>query len=95
MSSVTAFPRAKKRGRKVTRGPMADVLRFGPSLAERYARFMSLRCAPEHQEQSIREYLDYSQRMVAAGALTLDSLEDAIERKRDDLHRQLTELETI
>ena len=72
----------------------AQVVQLGSSVAERYAKLMTLEYNPEDRNEAISAYMDFAERLVANG-FTRSDLQHMIEGTRARLIRQLAEINRI
>lgn len=94
-SNLVEFPRGKKRGAKVRKGPRATVhpLRR-ESVASRYAKLMAIEYDPDDRDGVIAEYMDFATRLQQMG-FTHEWLEGMKRSKRERLSRALEALDDI
>lgn len=91
---VHAFPRARKRGRKVVCGPCAPVVEFPDrSPAALYAQLCSLKFMPEDREAAYADQLEFAKRFFANGRLTRETVREMAENKRARLKYELDAIE--
>ena len=93
-ATITRLPVAMKRGRKVTRGPVADIIHVGASVAERFACLLALEHSPDLSEESLDVWRPMTAR-VACHGMTHADINERIRTRRRELQRQLAELDQI
>lgn len=72
----------------------AQVVRLGASVAERFARLMTAGVRPECREEAMAENMHFAERLVMGG-FSRDDLQNLIDRKRENLIRELAEINRL
>lgn len=91
MSAETIrFPRAMKRGPKVGRGPVADILQMPNNDARSlYARLRACKFNPEDQAAAYEDQLAFAKRFWPNGELTHTRVREMIANRRARLEAEL------
>lgn len=95
-SNIVALTIAKKRGRKVRRGPIADILPMPDSDARSlYARLCACKFNPEDQEAAYEDQLAFAKRFWPNGELTHTRVREMIANRRARLEAELDRLSDL
>jgi len=97
-ATIARLPVQRKRGPKVRKGPCASVVEFPKSLESRWIAFFMVNARPEDapgdNERTFRSHVAVM-RMISTHDEMRERLDERIQYKRDELERQLAELDRI